>query len=164
MRNFTEEEFVGWTKGDKIDNIHFVILKTTGCGKCDALIGKADSVFGNMANNIAKFNFKPGNGISNILRSLNILGVPVIVTRYSENGTWSLGKLAVDIDDDYIMITNTFDAINDNDQSFFGFNEWDELVEHDADPIMNRVLRSIYGEVDPNILKERKLLKREVTS
>jgi hypothetical protein len=144
--------------------IMFVIIKTAHCVKCESLVKKADSVFKDMLPHIVSYVFKPGDEIADSLAQLDLTSVPVIVTRFTtKKGEFKLGKIVPDFEEDFINLANTFDAIIANDQSFFGYNEFDEILDQsDYDPMMNRLLRNIHGELDPEVEKERLSLKKEV--
>jgi hypothetical protein len=166
MKTLTAEEFTDFLNGKNITKeeaiIRFVIIKTATCPKCTALINKADTVFKEIKDLVAVYTFSPKDSeISSKLSELEVAGVPVIITAFkSKDGRDKLGKIVVDYEDNFINLTNIFDAINENDQEFFGFNEFDEIIDdNDCDFMMNRVLRNIYGEVDPEIIKNRKILR-----
>jgi hypothetical protein len=150
-----------FTKEIEVD-VLFVLVKTAACPKCEALLKKSQEVFGDLEGQIVYYIFDPKHTeISDYFTILDIASVPVLVTRYREkNGDLKLGKVIPDYDEGFINLTNTFDALNENDQRFFGYNEFDEIIEEsDYDHMMNRILRTIYGEIDPEIEKERKKYK-----
>jgi len=160
MKELTTQELDIWTKGGNIDEtVYFVMIKTASCPKCMALLNKKD-IFGNLVDNLATYTYKPNDTIAAaIMTNLEIASVPVLVIRFRHENMWKLGLIRCDDHDD---LQCTFDALNDNDQVYFGWNEWDERQEDNASVMMNRLLRLIYGEIDPEKAKERRILKKEV--
>jgi hypothetical protein len=148
--------------GEGDDLINFVLVKTPSCPKCEVLLQKADQVFGTLAKTVAYFVYEvKDRPAAEKLNELAVMAVPVILYRFKDEELWNVGKITPDVEDNFIELTNIFDAIRDNDHSFFGYNEFDEEIETDYDYDMNRLLRSIYGEVDPEVTKERQTLKQE---
>jgi hypothetical protein len=165
----TQEEFVKWTVGGESD-IRYVIVKTQSCPKCERLLTNLDKVFGKQAENVAiliygKFGVRSNPDIVSLFEEMGIASVPRILVRFlDKKGATKIGQIMPDFDDDFIELTNIFDAINSNDQSFFGFNEYDEKEDSDADDMMNRVLRTIYGELPQEAISDRKALQEECES
>ena len=162
MKQFTQEELRIWTQGGNIENdvpIYFVVIKGPHCPKCTALMNKKE-IFGKLIDNFAEYTFKPGDTIAaGIFTNLQVASVPIILFRYHDKRDWKLFViLPNDIDDLECM----FDALNANDQVYFGYNEWDEQIEPDAQEGFNRLLRLIYGECDPERLAERRKFKKEI--
>jgi hypothetical protein len=142
--------------------IHFVIVKTVACSKCEKLLKKADEVFKNMAGSVAYYVYDMrAQNIAQKFSELDITAVPVIITRFwTKDGILKLGKIVADYEEDFMNLTNIFDAINDNDQGFFGYNEFDEVIDEDHAPMMNRILRMLYGELDSQVERDRNNLKQ----
>lgn len=163
MKELNQDELALWTKGGNIaEKTYFVIIKTPNCVRCENLM-KNQSVFGKMIDNIATFVFKPGPGVSiaaEIFSNLGLTSAPALIYHYQDDEKkWRLGEIDTDDIDDLGCI---FDAINDNDHSFFGYSEYDDPIEEVPNYNMNRLLRLIYGEMDAGIAKEREMLKKEV--
>ena len=165
MKEFNTEQLLSWTKGENLEEkIYFIIIKMPNCPKCEHLANNANKAFGELKDNIGFYIYKPvpnANQVAEIISKLDIMSAPSIIFKY-KNDSWDLGKISWS-DQDYTDLRCIFDAINDNDQSFFGYSEFDEKIEDDAQYNMNRLLRLVHGEINPDILKERKLLKKEVT-
>jgi len=168
MKNLTDNELGIWIRGGNVEsdeNIYFVIIKTPTCPKCERLKNNAEKVFGNLAKNVATYvlDTKPNSVGVAICTDLQITSAPAIIWRYQVNNEWKKGVVVGDFNDqDYIDLKCTFDAINDCDYSYFGYNEVDEPIETDANKGYNRLLHLIYGEADPEKVRNYKLLKKEI--
>jgi len=172
MKSLNTKEFAEWLEGSNQHNeVFFIIIKSKTCVKCMKLEKHYENAFGEMIFNVASHTYNPGDSderiakIQGVFANLNLTAMPAIIFRYKEDGKWKYDSINEDLDDapDYIDLRNIMDAIKDNDQSFFGFKN-DEPVESDAKKSYNRLLHLIYGETDPEIVRERNLLRKEVTS
>jgi hypothetical protein len=157
------KEFVSWAKGESEDKTHFVLLKTQNCPKCQKLINKEEAIFGDLGDFTAFHVFTPTNKEeASIVSGLNVSSVPVLICRYKDNAKVGLEVIIPDVEDDFINLQCILDAINGNDSSFFGYNQYDEPIEDSPQYGLNRIRHMLNGEVDPEVLKERSLLKKEV--
>jgi hypothetical protein len=172
MKKITGNDLALWTKGSNINEaspILFVLVKTPSCPNCEALLAKSE-IFGKFEENIAIYthsNGKDGLEGSKVLAQVGVEDVPILLFRFQSGvggSTWSVDKIIVDVEDDFINVQNVFDALSEKQFDYFGYNEYDEAIEDGAQFSFNRLLRLIYGEADPTTLKERQLLKREVTN
>jgi hypothetical protein len=181
MRKLESEEFKQFLEGVDITqqaevvkkgitkeieaSILFIIVKTASCPKCEALVNRSKEIFKDVVANVAYYTFNTKDqDIAKYFATLDIASVPVIVTRFkTKEGEFKLGKIIPDYEEGFVTLTNIFDAVNDNDQRYFGYNEFDEIIEDsDHDYMMNRVLRSLYGELDPEVERERKRLAQSI--
>lgn len=165
MKNFTNEEFVNWTKNNNKENsdIYFVMIKTKNCPKCLVLSSKINKIFKDLSDNIATYTFVPGqcpNDVTNIIEKLEQMSVPIIAFRYNFDSQWKLKAFnPINVDD-----TSDFecyiDAIIDTDFSFFGYNEYGEAISEDADLAYYYLLTKISKNIDLQKIKEREVFKK----
>jgi len=167
MKEITTPQLEVWSEGGNIEEkVYFIVIKTPNCIRCEQLKRNAEKAFGNMLDTVGWYTFKPGETIAaKIFSNLGITSAPAVIYRYQENGQWKKGALIGDFDDqDCTDLRCMFDAIAENDQAYFGYNEFDEPIEEDPRTDMNRLLRLIYGEADPNVIKERQKFKKDITN
>jgi hypothetical protein len=170
MEKISSEVLQKWTKGENFDNApFFVVVKTQGCGKCEALL-KKENIFRNK-DWFNSYTFSPQDKIGlSILQEIGITSVPFILFRYKINHgkfyKYQTGYILPDVDDGFMNLENIFDAIYDNDSKFFGFNELDEMIEKDAKDnyTMIRLLHEIFGELSEETISERNSFKDSVTN
>ena len=169
MRSLTQDELALWVKGGNIgpDPVYFVTIKSKSCVNCEVLMQKKD-LFGDMYQYFATYTHNPSETIgAQILAGLNVMSVPVIIFRYKINEgwkdeEWKLHAIKPDMRE-LMDLQCVFDAINDEDYRYFGFGPYNDPVDSDAQEEFNQLLRLIYGDIDPEVLKERQRLKKEVT-
>jgi hypothetical protein len=175
MKEFKEADLQVWTDGGNIgDKIYFTVIKTPSCVKCKLLQNNAEKAFGSFVDNVAWYEYKPGETVAaKIFTDLGITSAPVIVFRFQERlkrgnfykDVWSLAAIGESCQDsDFVELRCLIDAAIENDQSFIGFDEFDEQIDKDGEreefnKKLNRLFRLIHGELDPIKLKERKSLK-----
>jgi len=160
MRQIDENEFKVWSLGGNIiDNPYFVIVTTPGCGKCQVL-KENKKIFEVFEEQVVYYEYKANEvkGAS-VLNAVGIMSVPFIIFRFKEtkkeDSAWKLGTIIPDVADNFINVLNIFDALRENDQTYFGFNDFDEVIDKDNQPMFNRLLHLIYGEIDEELLKNR---------
>jgi len=166
MKTLTNDEFKIWVNGGNIDEkIYFVVIKTASCPKCEILKNNAEKAFGELKNNVGWFVFGPqAVNVADIFANLNITSAPALIYRCQVEGQWRVNTIYWS-DADYTDLRCIMDAIKDNDQSFFDFNEFDEYIgtSETADLGMNRLLHLIHGEIDPDKLRDRRAFKKNIT-
>lgn len=168
MKQIDENELKVWSLGGNLrDKIFFMIIKTPGCVKCTALINKEKELFKGFEDNVGLYEFKPSDTkAASVIQQVEVTSVPIILIRFQEtrqeNSDWKLGVIIPDLQDDLLETGNIMDAIRDNDQSYFGYNEFDEVVETGNQPMFNRLLHLIHGEADEELIKNRQTFKNSI--
>jgi len=167
MKELKSDDLQNWTKGGNVgDKIYFVIIKSPNCPKCECLNNNIEKAFGDYKEYIGWFTYKPGPDtqvVAKIFSNLNIMSAPSIIYRYQDD-EWKLGSIPFDNNDsEYIDLRCIIDAISENDSRYFGFDEYDDPIDSDAQLNMNRLLHLIHGEVDQEKLKERRQFKNKLT-
>jgi hypothetical protein len=164
MKEFNTQELISWSKGESEDKVHFVLLKTPNCTKCQKLLNEIDHVFGDLVDFTAIFVYNvTDKEAANFISTLDVTSVPVVICRYKElDGKVGFETIIPDADDDFVNLQCILDALNGDQGSYFGYNQYDEPIEETPQHGFNRIRHQLNGEVDPEVLRERSLLKREV--
>jgi hypothetical protein len=167
LEKISSEALKNWLEGEDFDNSpFFVVVKTPGCIKCEALL-KKENIF-KKSDWFRTYTFTPQDKIGlEILQQIGVTSAPFIIFRYKlerKNFYKYTGDCIIpDVEDGFINLENTFDAIYDKDFQFFGFNELGEELEKDSNPTMLGLLYEIYGSPDEETLKEREKFKETLT-
>jgi hypothetical protein len=143
---------------------YFILVKTPGCKKCEALL-QNEKIFRNL-DWFRIYTFTPQDAEGGrILQEIGITSVPFFLIRFKmTRGNFYKYALNAIYRDDAIEYENIFDAIYANDFKFFGYNEYDEKVSDDDNYSAVRLLHEIYGEIDSEVMEERNLFKNQVTN
>jgi hypothetical protein len=169
LEKIKSEKLQSWLKGENIENSpFFVVVKTPGCGKCEALLQK-DIIF-KKPEWFNTYTFTPQDVIgAEVIKETGLTSVPFILFRYKiiqgKFFKYQMGYLIPDVDDGFTNLENIMDAIYSNDPNFFGFNEFDEIIDDSSEENfgMIRLLHEIHGEIKEEVLSERARFKESIT-
>jgi hypothetical protein len=153
-----------WLNGEDFDNApFFVIVKTQVCGKCESFLKKENIFKKKDWFNTFVFNPQDSLGVE-ILQNIGITSVPFILYRYKDSDEWKTGTIIPDVEDGFINTENIFDALYSKDNKYFGYDDYDEPIDSDADYPMIRLLHQIYGEIDDQIKRDHEKLRKTITN
>ena len=163
--DLTTSQLEDWIEGKDMGvSMYFVAIKSKACTKCAELKSEMGRIFGRLAGNVGWYVFDPKDaGSRNAVQRLGVIKAPGIAFRFFGPRGYDTCSVRYS-DDDFTDLKCIIDAVNENDQRYFGYNEYGETVDDDASYEMHRLLKLIHGEGDPAKIRERKIFKAELNN